>query len=779
MAVNTAQFPDSDSDYVDQKSKSTANTAKTKSKPKEKSSSAPTSAKRKRNVSGVLSSPPGTLARTKKSRAHKGDDQTIVKIESSQGSPSVPHSCSAISQPYGFSQDVCHGPLFNAWPGGNLGNYGNNSVESNPYLTHFSTQSFPNQDYTGGFSPPPGLTSAPPASNFNIYEDVGALWETVEQDDNRCRTAAEAEYTRTSDEDPEYDNDPKTKKTKKSGQPRKKRDPRPKLLKWTDNDWKLACLGIVYACGEAAIPIPFDRAASVINPNCTASALQQALLKLKSKQEELGHHIPNLKMSWTRKAGSAVNPLPPFKTSGKQVKMTDQSVQVNICTLKTVTFDQGCTVPETEDAYAASSIPMSKIISTPPLSPADKRSEAQSTASPLKDYENVPTGSAGKAQADLATLQNLTRSSTATLGAHASTKYPSRPASQIATSVHRSGCQISEVAGYVHSPTSSRIAGVLAVSSSVQTPTASDFVRSHTPSSSQSPTYSSPVQQPTASASVQNSAVSGSARHHAVTSSDVIQSSQPRNHTRPDTRIPAHEAPSSNIMALASTSMPTFNSSNFDASDLFNQSTLAFESQFGECNQNMQTGLPHFDLVSDFGMNNFQSSNSLGYSDDTLFNDAFNDMHTNGYGSSGMFGLSANHDTEAGGIVDHGFSFSQTDGTAELSDSYRSFSYCHIEGSADPFSIDQRFNYSQMDGILDLGHHHVKFSPTEITFKVFEDEGNSPIRTFEVGQPLTQEFSPLGDTENMPPPGSSQGADMDTDCSSDYDPINETEKARN
>jgi hypothetical protein len=92
-----------------------------------------------------------------------------------------------------------------------------------------------------------------------------------------------------------------SKSINKSGQLRKQRQPRAKLLKWTDGDWKMAVLALVAACGEAGINIPFDNAAKMIEPTCTASALQQAVLKLRQKMVDEGRTPPTVKMSWTKK----------------------------------------------------------------------------------------------------------------------------------------------------------------------------------------------------------------------------------------------------------------------------------------------------------------------------------------------------------------------------------------------------------------------------------------------------------------------------------------------
>jgi hypothetical protein len=90
-------------------------------------------------------------------------------------------------------------------------------------------------------------------------------------------------------------------KLNKDGIPRKPRQPRPKLLKWDDNDWKNVALGLVWACGENGIQIPFDQASQIVSESCTAGALQQALLKLRGKQIAEGFQIPSLRMAWTRK----------------------------------------------------------------------------------------------------------------------------------------------------------------------------------------------------------------------------------------------------------------------------------------------------------------------------------------------------------------------------------------------------------------------------------------------------------------------------------------------
>ncbi|PSN59828.1 hypothetical protein BS50DRAFT_626404 [Corynespora cassiicola Philippines] len=82
---------------------------------------------------------------------------------------------------------------------------------------------------------------------------------------------------------------------------RKQRAPRPPLVRWTEQDWMRATIGIIWACGEDGISIPFDRAATFVSPTCTAGALQQAVLKLHSKLRSQALNIPVVKMHWSRR----------------------------------------------------------------------------------------------------------------------------------------------------------------------------------------------------------------------------------------------------------------------------------------------------------------------------------------------------------------------------------------------------------------------------------------------------------------------------------------------
>ncbi|KAK1915037.1 hypothetical protein P3342_002841 [Pyrenophora teres f. teres] len=140
-------------------------------------------------------------------------------------------------------------------------------------------------------------------------------------------------------------------KINKDGAPRKPRQPRPKLLKWTDDDWKNALLGIIWACGENGIQIPFDQAAQIVGEKCTAGALQQAVLKLRCKQIDEGHQIPALKMAWTRKNKNSLSSSGANDTTQQVNAFTNavkkstkmQGIQSLIVTLK-------CAYPHTDKA---------------------------------------------------------------------------------------------------------------------------------------------------------------------------------------------------------------------------------------------------------------------------------------------------------------------------------------------------------------------------------------------------------------------------------------------
>jgi hypothetical protein len=132
----------------------------------------------------------------------------------------------------------------------------------------------------------------------------------------------------------------KTPKKNKGGELRKPRQPRAKLLKWDDNDWKNVALGLVWACGENGIQIPFEQASQVVSDSCTAGALQQALLKLRGKQLSEGFQIPNLKMAWTRKNRKTTS-VEPRVNSIKQEESSTNGTLKNTLPRKKPTRNEG------------------------------------------------------------------------------------------------------------------------------------------------------------------------------------------------------------------------------------------------------------------------------------------------------------------------------------------------------------------------------------------------------------------------------------------------------
>jgi hypothetical protein len=123
----------------------------------------------------------------------------------------------------------------------------------------------------------------------------------------------------------------------KNGKPRKSRQKRAPLIRWDDHDIALAMIGIVWACGEAGVQIPFAQAAQVVETSCTASALQQAILKIKDRLVLQGDQIPKLRMGWPSKRTSPTNTnvVPrDFSKVSRRKPTLQQSEQSLIVTLK-------------------------------------------------------------------------------------------------------------------------------------------------------------------------------------------------------------------------------------------------------------------------------------------------------------------------------------------------------------------------------------------------------------------------------------------------------------
>ncbi|KAF2630269.1 hypothetical protein BU25DRAFT_489086 [Macroventuria anomochaeta] len=169
--------------------------------------------------------------------------------------------------------------------------------------------------YPGGADPFTPASFAVGTSNTEVADGRDADFKQEDAEDEYTVSATPAEESDFAVSESEEERPRKTPKINKDGAPRKPRQPRPRLLKWSDDDWKNVCLGIVWACGETGVQIPFDQAAQIVGEKCTAGALQQALLKLRGKQIAEGHQIPNLKMAWTRKNKYAA---PGAKTKASQ-----------------------------------------------------------------------------------------------------------------------------------------------------------------------------------------------------------------------------------------------------------------------------------------------------------------------------------------------------------------------------------------------------------------------------------------------------------------------------
>ncbi|OAL51269.1 hypothetical protein IQ07DRAFT_599245 [Pyrenochaeta sp. DS3sAY3a] len=193
------------------------------------------------------------------------------------------------------SQDnlVAHGLEYVDSTHGNLTDKG--LFHHNDSFDLIGTGSFGNMNQTPG-----DHHNASGVQDFLHNYNNGQADEIHSDDITRPVTPEGSEYR---GEDSDEERAAKTFKNNKGGTtPRKPRDPRPKLIKWDDNDWKNAVIGIVYSCGENDVRIPFDQAAQFVSPTCTAGALQQALLKLRDKLIAEGYQIPPLKMSWHRRS---------------------------------------------------------------------------------------------------------------------------------------------------------------------------------------------------------------------------------------------------------------------------------------------------------------------------------------------------------------------------------------------------------------------------------------------------------------------------------------------
>ncbi|KAF2798367.1 hypothetical protein K505DRAFT_108776 [Melanomma pulvis-pyrius CBS 109.77] len=216
-------------------------------------------------------------------------------------------------------------------PYSNDGSRGMNHLDSNEQYGNSRLHG----DFKGYGTP---ARSSSPADDHSDGEHVDAIRHS---DDSSIDIIKDEDHERDgfpNDSASEYEEVCATSKMKKDGAPRKPRLPRAKLLKWSDNDWKQVILGIVWACGEAHVNIPFGQAAQFVKPSCTAGALQQAILKLRQKLNSEGAQIPTLKMAWTRnKAQSLTNVTQGFGSRpmmAKRKPTTTQHAQTKLVTIR-------------------------------------------------------------------------------------------------------------------------------------------------------------------------------------------------------------------------------------------------------------------------------------------------------------------------------------------------------------------------------------------------------------------------------------------------------------
>ncbi|KAJ4353748.1 uncharacterized protein N0V89_005478 [Didymosphaeria variabile] len=129
----------------------------------------------------------------------------------------------------------------------------------------------------------------------------------------------------------------KKRKINKNGRMRKVRQPRGNLRRWDENDVSRALMGIVWACGENGVQIPFDQAAKLVDQTCTAGALQQAILKIQTKLNKDGEQIPRIKMNWPKKRDSFTGTKTVVRDNGKVPRKKPtltQATQCNITSLR-------------------------------------------------------------------------------------------------------------------------------------------------------------------------------------------------------------------------------------------------------------------------------------------------------------------------------------------------------------------------------------------------------------------------------------------------------------
>ena len=170
-------------------------------------------------------------------------------------------------------------------------------------------------------------------SDLYIEEDAEDCFPTLGRGDRRV-------YSNQSDES-EVDGPTKKRKLNKDGRERKLRKPRGHLRRWDETDLARALIGIVWACGENGINIPFAQAANLVDDRCTASALQQAILKMCVKLNKEGAQLPKIKMNWPKKGEAASEGKTTTRDNGKLPRKKPTLTQGTQCHITTLTTLRG------------------------------------------------------------------------------------------------------------------------------------------------------------------------------------------------------------------------------------------------------------------------------------------------------------------------------------------------------------------------------------------------------------------------------------------------------
>ncbi|KAF2446616.1 hypothetical protein P171DRAFT_262908 [Karstenula rhodostoma CBS 690.94] len=123
----------------------------------------------------------------------------------------------------------------------------------------------------------------------------------------------------------------KKRKINKNGQVRKLREPRGHLRRWDESDVSRALMGIVWACGENGVVIPFAQAAKVVDQDCTSGALQQAILKMHDKMNKDGAQLPKIRMNWPKKPSAGGKSV--IRDNGKVPRKKPTLTQATQCNI--------------------------------------------------------------------------------------------------------------------------------------------------------------------------------------------------------------------------------------------------------------------------------------------------------------------------------------------------------------------------------------------------------------------------------------------------------------